>query len=142
VVVAGDAEHVGPQITVAFREDLADIAANHHLDQFGLAHIGDGTVADQLPITEYGVIVCNAENLIKLVADEQDGLSLRLEAIDEFIKFLDFGVAEGGGGFIHDDHACINGQGAGDCHEVFVGGAKFHSGQSWPQARPISLSRP
>ncbi len=65
---------------------------------------------DQRPVAEHGVAVGDAENLVELVADEQDRLALGLEPFDQFVEFLDFLVAERRRRFVHDDDARVDRQ--------------------------------
>ena len=85
MAVAFDAENLFPGQGRALGEDLADIAADHHLDQFGLANVRDPPVPNELPVAEHGEPVGDAKNLVEFVADEQDRLALCLQLFDQLV---------------------------------------------------------
>ena len=103
----------------ALGKDLVDRPADHHLHQLVFRDLGHGTVADELPVAEHAPAVSDAEDLVELVRDEEDRLAFGFQPLDEGIEFVDFLVRQGGGGFIHDDHARVDGQGTGDGDKVF-----------------------
>ena len=101
-------------------EDLADVPADHQLDQLCLAHIGYGAIVHQRAVSENRVVVGNPENFIEFVADEKDSLALRFQPFDKFIKFFDFLLAERGGRLVHYHHARVDRKRAGNRHEMLV----------------------
>ena len=106
-------------------EDLANIAADHHLDQLILVHIGNQPLADHAAIAKHGIAVGDAEDLIELVADEQDRLAIRLQPVDQLIELVDFLVRQGRRRLVHDDDAGIDRQGAGNRHHMLVRNAEI-----------------
>ncbi len=125
MVIADNLKHFVAKMAFALRKDLGHIAADHHLDQFGLCHVRDHPVSHELPVAENGVAVGDAKDFVELVADEQDRLALRLQRFDQFIKLLDFLVRQGCRGFVHNDDARVNRQGASNGDKVFVGDAQI-----------------
>jgi len=125
MVIACNLQHLGPDIMGALGEDLVDRTPDHHLDQLAFLHLGDQALAHELAVAEDRVAVGDAEDLIELVRDEEDGLVLPLQLIDEVVKLLDFLVGQGGGGFVHDDDAGVDRKRAGDGDKVLVGDAKI-----------------
>ena len=85
---------------------------------------GHQALADHLAVAEDGVAVGDAEDLVELVGDEEDGLALGLELRDELVELGDLLVGEGGGGLVHDHDAGVDREGAGDGDEVLVGDAE------------------
>ncbi len=120
-----DRQDVVTDGAVAIRKDLADIAADHHLDQLCLGDVLDHPVADELAVAKHRVAVRDAEDLVELVADEQDRLALRFQGIDQLVELFDFLVAQRGGRLVHDDHAGVDRQRARNCNKVLVGNAQI-----------------
>ena len=55
---------------------MIDGAADHQPDDLVLSGLGKQPAADQLAVAEHRVAVGDAEDLVELVADEQDRLAL------------------------------------------------------------------
>ena len=93
VVVAFDLQHHVAATWRALGEDVGDLAPDHHLDQRIVGHVGNPALANELAVAKHGVIVGDPEDLVELVADEQDRLALGLQLLDQLVKLLDFLVA-------------------------------------------------
>jgi hypothetical protein len=106
---------------VALGEDRVDSAADHQRDEGVLGDLVHAPLADHLAVAEHGVAVRDAEDLVELVADEEDGLAVGLEPLDEREELGDLVVRERGGRLVHDDDAGVDRERAGDGHEVRVG---------------------
>ena len=119
VAVARHFQHWRAHIMHPLRKDLVHRAAHHHLHQGTFRHIRNRPFAHELPVAEHRVAVCNPENLIKLVADEQNGLALALQRFNQRIQFLNFLVRQRRRGLIHDDHPRINRQCPRNGHQMF-----------------------
>ena len=61
------------------------------------------------------------EDLVELVAHEDHGDTAGLEAADDPEEPLHLAVREGGGRFVHDEHACLADEGAADGDELAIG---------------------
>ena len=62
--------------------------------------------------------VADVEDLAEPVADIDDGMALRLEALQDAHQPLDLHIREGGGGFVQNEHAGVTGKQAGDLHDL------------------------
>ena len=120
----GDGKHRRADVRRALREDVVDGAADHHLDDGVLRGVGQKPLAHHLAVAEDGVAVGDAENLIELVADEEDRLALALQEFDEQKELLDLLGRECGGRLVHDDDLRVDRHGARDRDEVLVGDAE------------------
>ena len=124
VAVAGDLQHLLADPVGALGEDRVDRAADHHGDELVLGDVGDAAFADEAAVAEDGVAVGDAEDLVELVADEEDRLALGLQHLDQLVELGDLLVRERGGRLVHDDDAGVDRKGAGDGDEVLVGDAE------------------
>ena len=131
VAVAGDLEHLLADPVGALGEDRVDRAADHHGDEPVLGDVGDAALADEAAVAEDGVAVGDAEDLVELVADEEDRLALGLQLLDQREELGDLLVRERGGRLVHDDDAGVDRERAGDGDEVLVGDAEV----AQPRAR-------
>ena len=104
---------------------MVDGAADHHLDDGVLGGVGQKPLAHHLAVAEDGVAVGDAENLIELVADEEDRLALALQEFDEQKKLLDLLGRECGGRLVHDDDPGVDRHGTRHRDEVLVGDAEI-----------------
>ena len=68
----------------------------------------DQPLADHLAVAEHGVAVGDAEDLVELVADEEDRLALGLQLRDDAEQLVDLVVRQRGGRLVHDDDAGID----------------------------------
>ena len=59
------------------------------------------------------------------MADEEDRLPLGLQPVNEVVKRMDFLVAQRRRRLSHDHHAGVDGEGAGDGHQMFRGNAEI-----------------
>ena len=136
VTISRDGQHRRADLGGAFGIDLIDAAADHQLDQLAFGDVGNRALRHEGAVAEHRPAVGDAEDLVELVADEQDGLALGLERFNQIVKLCDLLVGEGSGWFVHDDHACIDRQGAGDGHQVLAGNAQVAQPRVGVQIRP------
>jgi hypothetical protein len=78
-----------------------------------------------LAIAEHRVAVGNAEDLIELVRDEQDGLAARFQRFDQGIKLADFLGTQCGGRFVHDDNGGVDRHRPRDRDQMLAGDAEI-----------------
>ncbi len=90
---------------ILLRKSLLDGAPDHHAHDIILPRIGQCAVSDSVTVAENGIIVGDFINFIELVADEQDGLSLRLQPRHDAEQIVHFLARKRSGGLIHDDDA-------------------------------------
>ncbi len=76
MAVARDGQHGCADVRVALGEDVIDRAADHQLHELAFGRLGDQPLADHLAVAEHSVAVGDAEDLVELVADEEDRLAL------------------------------------------------------------------
>ncbi|MCY1382997.1 hypothetical protein D9M69_710790 [compost metagenome] len=108
MAVAGDGQHGRADGDVLFRIDRADRTADHHAHEIVLGDIGNQPLADHRSVAKHGVAIGDAEDLVELVADEQDGLAVRLQPFDQRIEFVNFLVRERRRRLVHDDDAGVD----------------------------------
>ena len=70
-------------------EDVVDGAADHQRDEVGRGRLGDQALADRAAVAEDRVAVGDPEDLLELVADEEDRLALALQLGDDRVELLD-----------------------------------------------------
>ena len=76
--IAHDLENFFAYIRRAVRKYMINRPTDHHSDKLVFCNVGDHAVANKSTITKDRVAVGNAEYFIKLMADKQDSLTLRL----------------------------------------------------------------
>ena len=103
---------------------MVDRTTDHHLDDCRLGRVGQKSLAHHLAVAEDGVAVGYAENLVELVADEEDRLALALQELDEQKKLLDLLGRECGGRLVHDDDLRVDGHRTRHGDEMLVGDAE------------------
>jgi len=125
MAVTGDAQHLVARHTLARRKDPINRTADHHLHQIGLGDIADPAAADQRAVAKHRVAVTDAEDLVELVADEQDRPALRLQPRDQGEKLGYLVMRQRRGRLIHDHHAGIDRQRPGDGDQMAAGDAEI-----------------
>ena len=120
-----------------------DLMAHHVGGQ--LAGIG---VADQIgghhaAVTQNGKAVADLHDLVELVADEHDAHALLLQRPHHGKDALDLRIGQGCGRLVHDDDRGVLHHGAGDLHDLLVGGVQIthHSGGGQRQVHPLKQLR-
>jgi hypothetical protein len=108
-----------------FREDMVDRTADHHAHQLVLRRARKQALAHHLPVAEDRVAICDAVDLVELVADEEEGLACALQELDEQEQLLDLLGRKGGGRLVHDDDARVDRHGARDSDQMLVGDAEI-----------------
>ena len=76
--------------------------------------------ADRAAVAEDAVMVGDAEDLLELVADEEDRLPLALQLGDDRVELLHLLVGERRGRLVHDDDLGVDGERARDRDEVLA----------------------
>ena len=74
--IAGDRQHRIADRYLALGEDLVDGAADHLLDELVGIGVADQPFADHLAVAKHRIAVGDAEDLVELVADEEDRLAV------------------------------------------------------------------
>ena len=103
---------------------MVDRAAHHHLDDGVLVGLFEQPRAHQFAVAEHRVAVGDAVYLVELVADEQHGLAVFLQQLDQDEQVLDLLVGERRGRLVHDHHIGIDRHGARHPDQVLVGDAE------------------
>ena len=98
-----DLEHGLADGDVALGKDLVDRPADHEAHQVRLAHLGGLAFADLLAVAQADPAVGDAEDLVELVADEEDGAAFVLELLDQLEQLADLVAGQRRGRLVHDD---------------------------------------
>ncbi len=93
---------------------------DHQRNQLRRRRVGDIAGADRAAIAEDGIVVGDLEDLLELVADEEDRLALALQLADDRVKLLDLLVRQRRGRLVHNDDLRIHGEGARDGHQMLA----------------------
>ena len=107
---------------------VGQLAADHHLDQFGPAESLKWPRADVPTVTEHDHSVSQGKNLVESVADVDDRDATRLEVANDLEEPAHFARRQGGGGLVHDDDPRVAGQGPGDLDELLLRGGEPRTG--------------
>ena len=125
MAIADNTQNLFAEFRCSFRKDLVDGTADHKANEFRLRHFRDLSCAHHLPVPKDRVAVGDTEDLVELVADEEDRLALGFEPFDELVGLLDLLVREGRSRFIHDDDAGVDRERTRYGHQMLVGNAEF-----------------
>ena len=78
-----------------------------------------------LAVPNHGDAVAEFKEFLQLVGDEENGHALGLQVPDRLHQLCDLLLAQGGGGFIHDDELGVQGDGLGDLHHLLLAHAQL-----------------
>ena len=105
-------------------EEAGEALAGHREDELRLVEVGAGDLGGDLAVAEHGGAVADREHLGQAVGDVEHGDALGLEAAEDAEERGDLGAGERGGGLVEHEDARAVGEGAGDHHEVALGGGE------------------
>ena len=93
--------------------------AGDHAPRSRRACVSPGlALADHPPAAQHPDAVGDAEDLIEVVADDEDGETPLAQTEDDLLDGPGLGHAEGGSRLVHDDQLGAPGAGAGDRHDL------------------------
>ena len=98
-----------------------ELLAGHQLHELGLAVIDDWPLGDLFAVAQDDYLAADGVALVQLVADEEDGDARGAQAIDDADQVVDFALGERCCRFVHDHHARLGRDGAGDGNELARG---------------------
>ena len=96
-------------------------------------HLGDDEIrgqalgvpgADVLAVPHDGDLVADAEDLVHLVGDVDDGDALLAKLVNDGKEGLHLRRRQGGGGLVQNQHLAVGGHGLGDLHQLHLGDAE------------------
>ncbi len=99
--------------------DMIDAAAHHHLSQGAGAALFRGCTADIAAAPQHRCGIGEGDHLIQLVADIEDGASIRRQLTQDHEKLIDFLGGQNASRFIHDQEARVLQQAAQDFNTLF-----------------------
>ncbi len=105
-------------------EEVGELPA-HHLgdDEIGGEALGVPG-ADVLSVPHDGDLVADAENLVHLVGDVDNGHALGPQLIDDGEEGLHLRRGQGGCGLVQNQHLAVRGDGLGNLHQLHLGHAE------------------
>ena len=123
VLPGGDA--VGPQhhlvgiaVVVAAVVVALDLAADHHLFHQVGVELAFVQRADDLAVPQHGDGVALLDQLVQVVADEQDAVPLARKLMHQLVQQFTPGLGQGGGGLVHDEDLGLPVHPLGDLHQL------------------------
>ncbi len=90
------------------------LITDHLLDDPRYAGVADVTLADKATVAENGDVVANLHQLFEAMRDIDDGHAAALKLRDHLEQHFDLRLAQRRGGLVHDQHAGVFRQGAGN----------------------------
>ena len=115
-----DGQHRFADCDLLLRVDRADGAANHEAHQLVFVRIG-WDLGDERAIAQHADGLCNARQLLQVVADKDHGHALGLELLKHGKEGIDLLTGERGRGLIQDKNSRVHGQRLGDFYELLFG---------------------
>ena len=109
----------------ALRRNLArvlvvNLAADHEPYQLVFVRIG-WDLGDERAIAQHADGLCNARQLLQVVANKDHGHALSLELLEHGKERIDLLAGERGCGLVQDENARVHRQRLGDFHELLLG---------------------
>ena len=95
------------RVRLALGDRKFHVTAHHHPGQLCLGGVRDVHGADVLALAQDGAAVGHRHDLVELVGDEEDGLSLRREIAHDLQQLLDFLWRQYGGGFVENQNFVV-----------------------------------
>ena len=105
----------------ARREDVAVLAADHHLDHLLVGFGAGGVGRDVAAVAEDGAFVGQRLDLVHAVRDVDQRQALGAEALQHGEDLLDVGGGQGRGGLVEDEDARALGERLGDLDHLPAG---------------------
>ena len=132
----GEREAAHLQNHLARRARLAQVgffnlASHHQVRDFAGRGRGPGDGPHKLAVAEYGDAIGQAEDLVHLVGDIDDGGALAAEPFDDPKQPGRFGLGQRAGGLVHNEDVGRQRQGLGDFDELLVADAKLADRRAW-----------
>src|SRR5208283_6177952 len=115
-----DLQHRLAERNLPLGEDLVDRPPDHQTDEFPLNGLSDQSFADLLAVAQTGPAVCDAEDLVELVRDEQDRPPVLFQTLDDAEQVLNLARRERCGRLVHNHDARVVRQGPGDLDHMFL----------------------
>ena len=98
---------------------------NHQAGNFFHGGFGDISVFDKFAVSQDGITVRDSENLVHLVGDEDKGMALFLQSVDDLEQVVNFVLVQGRGRFVQNQQLCIGKQRLGNFQELLLTGLQF-----------------
>jgi hypothetical protein len=122
-----DAQDLLAELDLRLREQVADLAADHGLDEIGVRDAVHVVGADVLGVAEDGHARGQRVHVLKAVGDEDDGGAVVAELARDAVELLGLALGERGGRLVHDDDAGVHGQRLRDLDHLLLGhGERAH----------------
>ena len=106
-------------------EIIVDLAAHHAGHQIVLGDVLDEVGAHEAAVPQHRGAVADLEDLLHAVADIGDGHALGAQYANLLEQGVDLVLGQGRGGLVHDDHAGIFVDDAGDLHHLLLSGSQL-----------------
>ena len=109
-------------------EEVADLSADHPLDDPVDGRLRDRVGGDVGAVAHHGDRVAEREDLVEAVGDEDERAALVAQAAGDREEPVDLDPAERRGRLVHDQQARVERDGLGDLDDLLVGDRESPSG--------------
>ena len=113
-----DLQHRFAGLGRGFFDGKLHVAADHHAGELLLGRAGDFDRADALALAQDGAAVSHRHDLVELVGDEQDALSLFFEPAHDLHQLVDLLRGQHGGGFVKNQDLIVAVEHLEDLHAL------------------------
>ena len=102
-----DPEHLVPELDGHLGIQHVEVAADHHADEPSSAQLCGRCGPHDAAVPQHGDAIGDGEYLVEPVGDVDDRHAVVAQSADDTEQVLHLGVAERGGGLVHDDDAGV-----------------------------------